>query len=195
MRDMTRAEAQDLLPDLLHSRLSAAERADVERLIASDPDLAAELSVLQRVHAAHTASPGVDMSRILAALPMGPAQARVITATSVADQIDELAARRPMMHSPRFSGFARAAAVLLVLGGGAVIAARGLPRPNAPVASSAPAESFALVADALQIGLGVPTDDLTVEQLHALERDIEALDGQPSAEPDAIANLADGDGA
>jgi len=195
MRDMTRADAQDLLPDLLHGRLSDAERAEVERLIASDLDLAAELSLLERVQAAHAASPVVNMSRIVAALPTAPAQKPVIATPPVAGQIDELAARRTMARAPRFFGLVRAAAVLLVLGGGAVIATRNPPAPDAPVATGAPAESLALIAEAVQLGLGAPTDDLTVEQLRALEGDIEALDGQPSAEPDAIPHLTDGTGA
>lgn len=195
MHDMTRAEAQDLLPDLLHGGLSDAERAAVERLIASDPDLAAELSVIRGVHAAHAASPRVDIARILAALPAAPAEERGLAALPLVRQIDDLAVRRGMTRSTRLAGFARAAAVLLVLGGGAVMATRSVRMPDAPIATSTPAESLALVADAVQLGLGVPTDDLTVEQLRALEQDIEALDGVPSEEPDVVMDLADGEGA
>lgn len=190
MREMTRADVQDLLPDLLHGRLPAAVHADVERVVAADPDLSAELAVLRRLHAVHAASPVVDISRIVAALPTPPN-----VMPSVAAERDELAARRRMPRAPRFAGFARAAAVLLVLGGSALVATRVSRTPDSAVATSAPAESLALVADAVQLGLGVPTDDLTVEQLRALERDIDALDGEPSAEPDAITNLADGEGA
>lgn len=195
MHDMTRAHAQDLLPDLLHGRLSDGERADVERVIASDPDLAAELSVLQRVHAALSASPTVDMSRILAALPPSPARGSVISAPPLADADDELATRRTVTRAPRSFALARAAAVLLVLGGGAVFGVRAVRAPDAPVASAAPGESLALREDPVQLGLGTPTDELTVDQLRALEQDIEALDGVPSAEPDAMTDLADGEGA
>jgi len=195
MRDMTRADAQDLLPDLLHGRLSDGARAEVERIIASDPELAAELSLLQRVRAAHAALPTVDMSRILAVLPPSPAQGRVITAPPAVAQVDELAARRTVTRAPRIFGVVRAAAVLVLLGGGAVIARRDMRTPDVRVASSAPAESLAPIADTVQLGLGAPTDDLTVDQLRALEQDIQALDGVPSAEPDAMTNLADGEGA
>ena len=195
MRDMNAADAQDLLPDLLHGRLSDAVRADVERVIASDPDLAVQLALLQQVHAAHAVAPAIDMSRILAALPAASAQRSEGTMSTTTGNFDELAARRAPARTPRMSRLARAAALLLVLGGGAVVATRAERDTALPVATITQAESLARVESIVQLGLGTPTDELTMEQLRALEQDIQALDGVPSAEPDDMTDLVDGEGA
>ena len=195
MRDMTTADAQDLLPDLLHGRLPDAARADVERAIASDPDLAAQLDLLQQIHAAHAAAPTVDMSRIVAALPAAFGQRAEGTVSTTTRNFDELAARRVPACTPRMSRLAYAAALLLVLGGGAVVATRAVRDTALPVATITHAESLALVESIVQLGLGTPTDELTVEQLRALEQDIQALDGVPSAEPDDMTDFVDGEGA
>ena len=195
MRDMNAADAQDLLPDLLHGRLSDAVRADVERVIASDPDLAVQLALLQQVHAAHAVAPAIDMSRILAALPAASAHLAEGTVSTTTGNFDELAARRAPARAPRMSRLARAAALLLVLGGGAVVATRAERDTALPVATITQAESLARVESIVQLGLGTPTDELTVEQLRALEQDIQALDGVPSAEPDDMTDLVDGEGA
>ena len=195
MRDMTAADAQDLLPDLLHGRLSEAARADVERIIGSDPDLAAQLALLQQVHAAHAAAPAVDVSRIVAALPAASGQRAGGTVFTTTGNVDELAARRAPLRAPRMSRLAFAAALLLVLGGGAVVATRAARDTALPVATITHAESLALVENVVHLGLGTPTDELTVEQLRALEQDIQALDGVPSAEPDDMTDLVAGEGA
>ena len=195
MHDMNAADAQDLLPDLLHGRLSDAARADVERVILSDPDLAVQLALLQQVHAAHAATPAIDMSRILAALPAASGQRAEGTVSTTTGNFDELAARRAPVRAPRMSRLARAAALLLVLGGGAVVATRAVRHTALPVATITQAESLALVESIVQLGLGAPTDELTVEELRALEQDIQALDGVPSAEPDDMTDLVDGEGA
>ena len=195
MPDMTTADAQDLLPDLLHGRLSDVVRADVERSVASDPDLAAQLVLLQQVHAAHATAPAVDMSRIVAALSAASGQHEKGTVLTTTGDFDELAARRAPARTPRMSRLARAAALLLVLGGGAVVATRAARDTALPVATVTHAESLALVESVVQLGLGTPTDELTVEQLRALEQDIQALDGVPSAEPDDMTDLVAGEGA
>lgn len=92
--------------------------------------------------------------------------------------------------------FARAAALLVVVGGGTMVTVWNgrntapLPRPVAVLA-----ESVAVGAATMQLGLGASTDDLSVEQLRALEADIRALDGIPAAEPDAGSDLLAGEGA
>ena len=103
MYDMNAADAQDLLPDLLHGRLSDAARADVERVILSDPDLAVQLALLQQVHAAHAAMPTIDMSRILAALPAASGQRAEGTVSTTTGNFDELAARQDPARSASHS--------------------------------------------------------------------------------------------
>ena len=187
MRDMTRGELQDLLPELLHGRLSATDAATLEQAVAADAEMAAELALLRSVRASQRPAPVVDIARIVAALPSPPA---------VAQQIDELAQRREAKR-PMISGrFARAAALLIVVGGGTMVSVwEGRGTALAPLAPAISAESAVVAGGIPQLGLGASTDDLSVEQLRALEADIRALDGVPSAEPDAASDLMSEEGA
>lgn len=189
MRDMTRDQMQDQLPDLLHSRLSADDAAALERAVAADPELAAELALLRAVSASHARTPVVNVSRIVAALPAAPAHA-------VAPAVDDLAARRAVRRPMISYRFARAAALLVVVGGGTLVSVYNTrshsANEGAPVVQ---AESVAVGGGAMQLGLGTSTDDLSVEQLRALEADIRSLDGIPSAESDSDADFLAGEGA
>ncbi len=189
MRDMTRDELLDCLPDLLHGRLAADEAAAVERAVAADPDLMAELAMLRAIRTAHAAAPTLDVSRIVAALPTPPA-------ATLAPEIDELAARREAKRPWISQRFARAAALLVIVGGGTMVTVySGRTRAAMPLTPSVRAESVAVAATSMQLGLGASTDELSVEQLRALEADIQALDGVPSADPDMGADLLAGEGA
>jgi anti-sigma factor RsiW len=189
MHDLSRDELQDLLPELLHGRLSATDAAALERAVAADPELAAELSLLRSVRATQRPAPVIDIARIVAALPSPPA-------LQVAPLVDDLAARRATKRPVISRTFARAAALLIVVGGGTMVSVwEGRSTASTPVASVVPAESLAAAGNSPQLGLGASTDDLTVEQLRALEADIRALDGVPSADPDGAAELLPVEGA
>ncbi|MBC7843567.1 MAG: hypothetical protein H7099_14700 [Gemmatimonadaceae bacterium] len=189
MRDRTRDELQDLLPELLHGRLAAIDAAALEQAIAADPELAAELAVLRAVRAAQRPAPVLDIARIVSALPAPPA-------TRVAPPIDELATRREAKRPIMSRAFARAAALLVVVGGGTMVSVwGGRGTTSAPDSPIVVAESAAVARNTMQLGLGTLTDELSVEQLRALEADIRALDGVPSAEPDAAPDLMSVEGA
>ena len=87
MRDMTRDELQDLLPELLHGRLSATDAAELERAVAADPDLSAEMDFLRSVRRVQQPARAIDVARIVAALPSPPF-------AQLPPVIDELAQRR-----------------------------------------------------------------------------------------------------
>jgi anti-sigma factor RsiW len=189
MRDMTRDELQDALPDLLNGRLSADVAAAVERAVLADPALMSELTMLRAVRAAHRSAPAVDVARIVSALPAPPA-------TIVAPSIDELALRRDAKRPLISRRFARAAALFVIVGGGTMVTVwNGRPSIPGVAPVTAPAESLAIAGGAMQLGFGASTDDLSVEQLRALEDDIRSLDGAPSAEPDVPVDLLAGEGA
>ena len=190
MRDLTRDEMQDLLPELLHGRLSGDVAAAIERTVAADPDLAAELAMLRAVHAASARMPAIDVARIVAALPLPP---EVVATTSVVDDLAERRAAKRVMHVSRF---VRAAAVVLVIGGGTLIALSNGPSPTSPtLATNTTSESVAVASGVMQLGLGASTDELSVEQLRALEADIRSLDGVPSADVDTGIDFLAGEGA
>lgn len=183
MHDMTRDELQDCLPDLLNGRLNATDAAAVERAVAADPELSAELAMLRRVRSVHRAAPSIDVAGIVAALPPAPVQ-------MLAPVVDELALRRAAKRPLISYRFARAAALLVVVGGGTMMTVwNGRGRADSAGDVRIAAESLAVAGDAMQLGLGASTDDLSDEQLRALEADIRSLDGVPSAEPDAVTDL------
>ena len=189
MRDRPKDELQDLLPELLHGRLTATDAADLERAVAADPDLAAELSMLRSVRASQRPAPAIDIARIVAALPSPPK-------AQVAPEIDELAQRREAKRPMISRRFARAAALLIVVGGGTMVSVwEGRRTASAPVSPIVASDSPAVAFVAMQLGLGTSTDDLSVEQLRALESDIRSLDGVPSAEPEMSRELLPGEGA
>ncbi|MDZ7630450.1 MAG: hypothetical protein U5K74_03555 [Gemmatimonadaceae bacterium] len=191
MRDMTRDELQDCMPDLLCGRLGAEQAATVERAIAADPELAEELALLRRVRNAHGAAPSFDVSRIVSALPSPPS-------VVVAPPVDDLAERRNAKRRPLISQrFARAAALVVVVGGGTLATLwNGSAGTAGGRTTVTRAESVAVgIPATMQLGLGASTDDLSVEQLRALEADIEALDGVPSADPEFLSDLLPGEGA
>jgi len=190
MHDMTRDELQDLLPDLLHGHLSAVDAEAVGRLVALDPELSAELALLRTVNAAHRRGAAIDISRIVSALPVVP--------VSISERmVDDLAARRVAKRRPWISNrFARAAALLVVVGGGTMVSVLS-DRDGSPseLPTTVSAESTARASSVIQLGLGASTDELSVEQLRALEGEIQLLDGIPSADPDAAPELLPVEGA
>jgi anti-sigma factor RsiW len=191
MRDMTRDELQDCLPDLLNGRLTAADAELVERAVATDPELAQELALLRAVRTAHRVAPtAINVAQIVGALPAAPAPA-------VAPLVDELALRRNAKRPAISLRFARAAALLVVVGGGTMVTVWSGRQPGSVSSTVRPsAESLAVNPSAVpQLGLGTSTDELSVEQLRALEADIRALDGVPAAEPEVATDLFAAEGA
>ncbi|HEU4643093.1 MAG TPA: zf-HC2 domain-containing protein, partial [Gemmatimonadaceae bacterium] len=68
MTDCPRGDVRDLLPDLLHDRLDADARAEVERHVARCPECAAELELLRAMRGALSRAPMVDAAAIAAAV-------------------------------------------------------------------------------------------------------------------------------
>ncbi|HEX5436912.1 MAG TPA: zf-HC2 domain-containing protein [Gemmatimonadaceae bacterium] len=68
MNDCVRADMRDRLPELMHGRLGAEERAEVERHVATCADCAAELELLRRARRALAREAPIDIQRIAAAV-------------------------------------------------------------------------------------------------------------------------------
>jgi anti-sigma factor RsiW len=174
MRD--RDDVRDLLPDLLHDRLTPDVAADVRAVIAGDPELAAEFAMLSAVSPALTVdTPALDLVAIVAALPAPPAQQ------------DDLARRRAMHaatpRARRFTPmrFAQAAAFALMLGGGGYLAWR---TGRTDVSVAVRPDSTVVASGPVQLGIGAAVDGLSEADLQALEAEIRALDGMPEADPE-----------
>lgn len=193
MRDCPDAAMRDLLPDFVHGTLPAGDRVRVAEHVAGCADCAAEAGLIRSAHLAFGAAmPRVDVSRIVAALPL---------ASSVP------VARWGLSMAWRIA----AAFALVALGSLSVVVLRGAfsdtpLAANRPAASdSAPAgsglderpaakqvrvapravEIAAAAPEGLSFGGGL--SDLTDEQLQVLLREIDGLQATPTVEPEVHA--------
>lgn len=205
MHDCPSAATRDRLPDLVHERLTAEERAAVLAHVAECAECAAELSMLHSVRAALTVR--VDVARIAG---------NVARFTRPEGGSTRAAPRRPRFADWRI---AAAIAVLVVGGGWAALTMRGRDRGAAAVAGqsvgvpgSAATEGGAAplvvagattgatatgtaatagrgdpVMQTAELSLGGGTSDLSDRELESLLDGIESLDAVPTTEPDPVA--------
>lgn len=174
MRDCENARMRDLLPDLLHDRLAADVRAEVEAHIAGCADCRAEFALLRRVQAAASAVsvPAIDASRIAAGLPRYRR-----SAWSAASQSWPLRA---------------AAAVVLVVGAATMLRDRSGPgaQPDSVIASAAGVATSPAGGELSVGGL----NDIPDTDLQALLDAMSKLEAVTPSEPDAVVVPAVGRG-
>jgi anti-sigma factor RsiW len=171
MTDCPNGEIRDQLPDYVHGRLDAGERARVAAHVATCAACAAEVALLETTRRLQTAAaPRIDTARIARALPSPPVR---------------VARRRA---SSRLASWRIAAAIATVAIGGASIAViRGITtpagdrmpsaQPVAVVAPAEPTESSVALPDAGHLS------DLSDDDVESLLNDIEHFDGVPDADP------------
>ncbi|HEX5972834.1 MAG TPA: anti-sigma factor [Gemmatimonadaceae bacterium] len=167
MTDCPDGDIRDLLPDLLHGRLDAGERAAVEAHLRECADCRDELELLRRMRTALRRAPAVNVERIVAELPPY---------------------RAPTQHRPARSwgGWRIAAAVtLLAAGGTSVVVARRGDRKPASVAS-APATVATPAPRELALAGGT-IGELDDSELSALIDDVGSLDAVTPADVDNAA--------
>jgi anti-sigma factor RsiW len=195
MADCGAELVRDRLPDLLHGRLSAAERLEVDRHLASCSECTRELALLEEVRRRSDEAQLVDAHAVAATV-----LARIGPAGRIAGGIG-MPARGA--SDPRvFSRLGlRAAAALLLLAGGAYaatalggrgagagagegervgVAAGGSPSAAVAAFEVASAEISALVAPGT-----------TESELEALARQIDAFDGLHFESPAPVGALVD----
>ena len=165
MIDCPNGEMRDRLPDLVHDQLSARVRAEVEAHVAGCTACTAEVALLRRLRATLGATPGVDVSRIVAALP-APRRSAAETA-GVAGAGWE-----------RFNWRVAAAVVALAVGGGSVVVwSRTNPGSGPPPETRVASTSVSIDADLAEA---------SVAELDALLRDLESFDGLPAGDPEPM---------
>ena len=158
MRECSNAEMRDLLPDVVHGQLSAAQRAEVEAHLAGCVACRDELTLLQRVRAAMPATT-VDTAAIARALPAYQAP-------------------RPNRMAPML----RIAAGLVLVAGAASLVMRDGSREPARIDTLARAGVSAQPV----LSLGENFHDLSDSDLVALTDELQALDAMMSEEPEEI---------
>lgn len=207
MNDCVNAEIRDQLPDLVHDRLAAAERAIVVAHVEGCVDCRDELQLLRDAQAMFARGvPHVDVAYVVGALPKAPAAraARSVAARS---------------SKRTWSDWRIAAAVTLLIAGGGSYAVMKTRLPDvvtdtaavvAAVSEGTTPEStmldssFAAVPDLAAMiapdddrpsaigAADVRLGDLDEEQLTALLNDIDNLRAVPASEPEAAGLRIDG---
>jgi hypothetical protein len=188
MAECAQATMKDLLPDLLHDRLPAALRAEVEAHVSACDDCRAELLILRQVVAV-SASPRVDASRIAAVLP-------------------RYRAPSTWQRAMRSTQLRVAAAIVLLAGGAAVlsnvmrpgntsestrIVARAPARADSSVAVAPVVGSSAVAATppvrhvSNELALGETLHDLSDSELRALLDEMGNLEAVTPTETEVVA--------
>jgi anti-sigma factor RsiW len=181
MTDCPNGEIRDLLPDLLHDRLPADVRREVEAHVRSCDECRAELALLGAMRSSLRRAPAVDAAAIAAAIP---------------------AYRAPVRRS--WGGWRAAAAIVVLAAGGTSVAVlqsregiqRGARDTVTAVVAARTADSVAPTAAAqapreLALGSSV-VSDLDDSELSTLLNDLQSLDAVPSADveyPAAVSPL------
>jgi hypothetical protein len=168
MGDCINTEIRDALPDLIHARLDATERARVEAHVAACSDCSAEVELLRRAAAVLAlGAPRMDARRIAAALAASPRLG--------ADQ------PRPIFGRPRLYQLA-AAVVLVVLGAGLI---RMTLQPGSDV-DPLIARGPTAVTPASGIAMVGGIESLTSDDLATLVAGVESLEAVPTTEPEPL---------
>jgi hypothetical protein len=186
MSDCPNVEIRELLPEYLHDRLTASDRARVEAHLASCEECTAELATLRAVRQAYAHVPAIDSAPILRALPR---PSRKVTARG---------------SSRRFKAWRIAAAISFIsLGGTSLIIARSFFDTESTGRPSDSAEHVVRIsegADSMVLSPGQPApgrarpsisfgggvSDLATEDLEKLLGAIESLEAAPPVEPDVV---------
>ena len=189
MNDCPNGELRDLLPDLLHDRLNAAERRRVEAHVAECEDCRAELALLRDLRGTLRRVPAVEVGAIVAAIPP----------------------YRPPVRRSWGGWHAAAAAALIAVGGTSIAIAShtSVPPTAATAAATAPVAVTTPVIDApaptstvsRAVAVAHPTRtrelpasgtvaDLSDQELATLLDGIETLDVIPSADVEPVVPAA-----
>lgn len=189
MRDCANVNVRELLPDLLHDRLPAVQRAEVESHLAGCTACREELAILRSVLAGAVA-PRIDVGRIAAAVPV----------------YRSAPSWRRAMVTPQLRV---AAAIVLLMGGWAVVKSSGGPSvsagsdtgrgaaltPSVATGPTVPVES-AVVVSAVPplVAKSVPTElavgdsfhDVSDSELRALLDDLATFEALTPAETEIV---------
>lgn len=197
MTDITHEEIRDALPDLLHGNVDADRRAAIENHLRSCAECASELRVLQMVKDAPSFAPMIDAVKVASVIP----------------PYGGVPVERPRAATRRFQWAVAAAAVIVVAG---LVMLRGVSSTTSPavtpskvasgpapvttspltpskVVAPIPSESAKkaparIVARELQVATAL--DGISDVGVAQLTRELDALDGLPSPDPE---NLGIGD--
>jgi Putative zinc-finger len=202
MNECTEIDIKEMLPDLLHGKLDADARAQVEAHVASCEACTEELEVLRTVKSAAVFIPAIDVDRVVRQIP--PYRAIVPAAQAPA-------------RSRLVSWLVAASLVVVVLGGGSLLMIQNKPtfgpvakvdHSSLPGGASSQTEKPSAVAPivtpegtsistkptthALALATGV--DALSDNNLRQLMNDMNSFDALPATEPGPVISVDTSDG-
>lgn len=201
LRDCENAEMRDRLPDLMHGRLTGAERDSVAAHVASCADCTAELALLERTRAELARAPKVDVGRIASVIPRAvPATARqhvplhrrssMRLAASIAFIVAAGSALAVAIGRETDVGGPSTPTVAATTGSDSTDVAKTPVRDAEPrVVAAAPARS---TNGSRGMSLGGGVADLSETEMESLLAALESFDGVPAAEPQATLEISGG---
>ena len=196
MNSCMEIETREMLPDLLHGKLDASERARVEKHVAGCEECREELEVLRTVKAAAIFAPTIDVNRVVG---------HIAPYTRIAPEVEAPARSRVV-------SWLVAASFLVVIAGGGSLLMVQQKDSGASYATATPSQSVGVVptpvtvqsagvndvasveqpvVHALALGAGVET--LSDSDLRQLMTDMDGFDALPASEPEPVMNVDNGD--
>lgn len=171
------AEMRDRLPDVLHDRLPAAQRAELQAHLNACAECRAELALLERVRSAAGAV-RIDTARIVASLP---------------------AFRRSPWRLSRSSILRIAAVIVLAVGGSMLLPDDTVPGTTQPAVTPAPIATVPVTTGATsqvatrspqakpaELAIGEAFEDLSDSELQALLSALESFEAKTSVETEVV---------
>ena len=188
MPDCPNGEIRDLLPDLVHERLDASERARIGSHVADCVDCTAEVALLERIRASADSRrmPPVDVGRIVGALPRAGQRKQSWTRSTglrIAAGLVVLIAGATWMQT-RDGDVPPADAPAVVAETPSV---QGIDSPGSGVSTprAAPARTTT-VAAAARVSIDDGLNDLSDGELQSLLAALDSFDAVTAVEPSAV---------
>ena len=201
MNNCTELDIKEMLPDLLHGKLDADARAQVEAHVTSCGECTEELKVLRTVKSAAVFVPAIDVDGVVRQIPPyrpivpvaeAPARSRVVSWLLAASLIVVVLGGGSLLMIQKAPAIAPVAtAARSASGGGSTQTVRpGAVAPAGP--SNDPAISVEPAPHALALATAV--DGLSDNNLRQLMNDMNSFDALPATEPGPAISVDNGDG-
>lgn len=200
MNKFTELDIKEMLPDLLHGKLDADARAQVEAHVASCEACTEELEVLRKVESAAVFIPAIDVDRVVRQIPPYRAIVPAI----------EVPARSRLV-----AWLVAASLVVVVLGGGSLLMIQKKPtlapvatggNSRLPLGASTQTKPVAVTPIVTPNGTDVPAkptthalalansvDALSDSSLRELMNDMDSFDALPVTEPGPVISVDNSD--
>jgi anti-sigma factor RsiW len=202
MNKCTELDIQEMLPDLLHGRLDADARAQVEAHVAGCEDCTEELEVLRTVKSAAVFIPAIDVDHVVRQIPpyraivpavQAPARSRVVSWLVAASLVVVVLGGGSLLMIQKSPTFASVAPVDDSKSPGA---STQTAKPGDVAASVTPPESTTASSTSAPhaLALASAVDGLSDTNLRQLMNDLNNFDALPATEPGPVISVDNSDG-